>query len=294
MEYIKTKKIIHTNKPSPYWFNFKYNMNIYHGCNHNCIYCDSRSDCYNISNFHIVRAKENALEMINKELKGKRVKGIISTGSMSDPYNPYEKKLNLTGEALKIIDYYKFGIAIYTKSDLITRDINILKNINKHSSVFCGITITTFSDELSKILEPFAPSTSRRFEALKKLSKEGFYCGILLQPILPFINDDIENIKSIVEKAYECGVDFIYPSFGVTLRDSQREFFYDKIDKYFPHTKLKYINSFKNNYYCKSKNSKELFIYFKELCNKYNISYNLKDIEKGYTKEDNLEQITLF
>ncbi len=127
MEYIKAKKMIHTNKPTPYWFDFKYNMNIYHGCNHNCIYCDSRSECYNISNFSEVRAKENALEMINNELKRKRIKGAISTGSMSDPYNPLEKKYELTREALKLIDHYKFGVGIYTKSDLVTRDIDILK-----------------------------------------------------------------------------------------------------------------------------------------------------------------------
>ncbi len=294
MEYIKAKKIIHTNKPSPYWFNFKYNMNIYHGCNHNCIYCDSRSDCYNISNFHTVRAKENALDMINIELKRKRISGIISTGAMSDPYNPLEKSLLLTRESLKLVDYYKFGIAIYTKSDLIVRDIDILKKINNHSTVFCAITITTFSDELSKILEPSAPATSKRFKALQELAREGIYCGILLQPILPFINDTVENIENIVKTAHKCGINFIYPSFGVTLRDSQREYFYQQLDNHFPNIKYKYIDKYKNEYYCKSANSNILFNKFKELCNQYKISYNIKDIEKGYKKENNIEQISLF
>lgn len=291
MEYITSKKIIHTNKPTEYWFDFKYNMNIYHGCNHACIYCDSRSDCYNIYDFNKVRAKENSTQMINDELRNKRVKGIIATGAMSDPYNTFEQNLELTREALKLVDYYKFGIGIYTKSDLITRDIDILKNINKHSSVFCGITITTFDDELSKVLEPNAPVTSKRFEALKTLSDNGIYCGILLMPILPFINDDIKNIENIIKKAKECNINFIYPNFGVTLRDSQREYFYNKLDKYFPNLKSAYIDLYKNNYFCSSKNKKNLEKIFYELCHKYEIEYNLNNINKILKEEILFEQL---
>ena len=197
-------------------------MNIYKGCCHGCIYCDSRSDCYGIEDFDRVRIKENSINLIEKDLKSKRKKGIVATGAMSDPYNPFEEKFLLTRKALELIDKYNYGAAIATKSDLIIRDIDVLKRIKEHSPVLCKITITTADDELSKKIEPNVCLSSERFKAIKKLSDEGIYTGILLMPILPFINDTEENIISIVRKAKENGAKFVYPAFGVTLRSNQR------------------------------------------------------------------------
>lgn len=171
------------------WFNANYNMNLYKGCVHGCIYCDSRSNCYNIENFDEVKVKENALEILEKELRVKKKKGIIMTGAMSDPYNSFEKEEKLTREALKLIDKFMYGVSIITKSDLVTRDIDVLSKIASHSSTTVNITITTADDELTKKIEPNAPSSKRRFEAIRKLSGRGINVGVLLTPTLPFIND---------------------------------------------------------------------------------------------------------
>lgn len=149
IEYIPAKTIV-TKTKSPEWFGMDYNMNIYKGCCHGCIYCDSRSECYHVENFDKVRAKENALQIIRDDLRRKVKKGVIGTGAMSDPYNPFEEKLCLTRHALELVDAYEFGIAIATKSPLITRDADILSGIKEHSPVLCKITITTADDELSK------------------------------------------------------------------------------------------------------------------------------------------------
>ena len=247
MELIPAKSIVSGYRENNNWFGTNYNMNIYKGCCHGCIYCDSRSECYGIDNFDIVRAKVNSSEIIRRELKSKRKNGVIGTGAMSDPYNPFEKKFALTRNALEIIDNFGFGVAIATKSDLILRDIDILKRIKEHSPVLCKITITTADDELCKIIEPNVVVTSKRFEAIKKLSDEGIYTGILLMPILPFINDTEENIINIVKLAKHNGAKFIYPAFGVTLRTNQRDYFFKILDKNFPGIKEKYIKSFGNS-----------------------------------------------
>jgi len=202
MEYIKAKKLISQYAYDNSWFDINYNMNIYKGCCHGCIYCDSRSECYQIEDFDRVRAKENAIESIGKELKGKRRKGVIGTGAMSDPYNPLEKKFQLTRGALEEVNKYNFGISIATKSPLITRDIDILKKISSHSPVLIKMTITTFDDDLCKRIEPNVPCSSERFKAIKQLSDNGIYTGILLMPILPFINDT-EEMEKVLEEYYK-------------------------------------------------------------------------------------------
>ena len=294
MEFVPAKSIISGYRENNNWFGVNYNMNIYRGCCHGCIYCDSRSECYGIENFDIVRAKEKSSDIIRRELKSKRKKGVVATGSMSDPYNPFEKKFSLTRSALEIIDSSGFGISIATKSDLITRDIDILKRIKKHSPVLCKITITTSDDKLCKIIEPNVAVTSKRFEAIKKLSGEGIYTGILLMPILPFINDTEENIINIVRLAKENGAKFIYPAFGVTLRSNQRDYFFDMIDKNFPRLKEKYIKSFGKDYMCSSPNSRKLYNIFAKECNRLGLLYKMKDIIEGYKREYNNEQLNLF
>ncbi len=293
MDFIIAKTIVNKVKNSG-WFGIDYNMNIYKGCCHGCIYCDSRSRCYQIENFDTVRAKKDSTEIINRELKGKIKKGVVGTGAMSDPYNPYEKKYELTREALKLIDKYGYGIAIDTKSNLITRDIDILKSIKVHSPIITKITITTCDDRLSRIVEPNVSSSSERFDSIRKLSESGIYTGILMGPILPFIEDSEENIRGIIDLAYDSGAKFINLHPGVTLRDNQREWYYDKLDESFPNLKYKYIQSYGYKYNCISPKYKNLLKIFKEECDKKNIIYKMEDIIEDYKNKYRTTQISLF
>ncbi len=252
MEFIPAKTIISTYASGNTWFGNNYTMNIYKGCCHGCIYCDSRSACYGVERFDVVRAKENALAIIGRELKSKRRTGVIGTGAMSDPYNPLEKEYRLTRGALELINANKFGVSIATKSDLITRDIDVLKAIAKHSPVLVKITVTTAEDELCQKLEPNVSVSSKRMAAIKELSDNGIFTGILLMPVLPFLEDTEENISAIVRLASENGAKFIYPAFGVTLRQNQRDWFYQKLDELFPALKQKYIRQYSNAYECRS------------------------------------------
>ncbi|MEA3446132.1 MAG: radical SAM protein [Bacteroidota bacterium] len=174
------------NGPDP-WFGISYNMNLYRGCQHQCIYCDSRSECYQIENFADILIKENAIELLAKALRNKRKKGTIGTGSMNDPYMPIEEKTYLTQQALKTIRHFRFPVHILTKSDLVLRDADIIKEISR---VYAAVsfTITTADDNLSRITEPGAPESSKRFTAIKELSAKGIYTGIMLMPVLPFIS----------------------------------------------------------------------------------------------------------
>jgi len=294
MEFIKTKTILSKVKYGNDWYGIDYNMNLYRGCCHGCIYCDSRSNCYHIDNFDVVKGKENALYILEKELS-KYKRGIVGIGSMSDTYNPYEKEYEQTRGALKLINKYNFGVSIDTKSDLILRDLDILKEINNKNNVIVKFTITTFDDDLCKIIEPNVCCSSKRFEAIKKLSDAGIYTGIMLNPVLPFITDNEENIKNIVRMAYESGAKFIHTYMGMTLRDNQREYYLDKLDKNFEGLKERYIIQFGSNYNCITPDYMRIYRLFKNECNKYGILYNMKDIIDDYKKEiiDN-EQITLF
>ena len=217
MQTIPAKTIVTHNK-STSWFGCEYNMNLYRGCTHGCIYCDSRSDCYQNPQFDTVMAKENALELVRNELARKVKKGVIATGAMSDPYNPFEKELELSRKALLLLDAYEFGVAIATKSDLLVRDADILQDISVHSPVLCKITITTLDEELAAKVEPRAPAPARRMAAVRALSAKNIFCGVLLMPVLPFLQDNKENILRIVEETAEAGGRFIHPYFGVTLR----------------------------------------------------------------------------
>lgn len=294
MDFISAKTIISGYAEKNPWFGVNYNMNIYKGCCHGCIYCDSRSECYRIDNFDKVRAKENALSLIENELRAKRKKGVVGTGAMSDPYNPYEKEYKLTRGALELINKYGFGAAIATKNDLIIRDTDILKEISGHSPVLIKITITTADDDLCSKIEPNAAPSSKRFEAIRKLSEQGIFAGILMMPVLPFIEDTEENIKSITELAQKNGARFIYPAFGVTLRQNQRDWYYKKLDELFPKIKDKYIKHYGNSYECRSPKAKELFDLFRAKCNKLGILYKMNDIINEYKKPYQVEQLSLF
>jgi DNA repair photolyase len=274
---IKAKTIVAAVKQDS-WFGLKYNMNLYRGCQHGCIYCDSRSSCYGIEDFEEIQYKENALELLDKELKGKRVKGTIGTGSMHDPYMPIEKELQITRRAMEIIKRHQFPVHVLTKSTLVLRDIDLLKEISKIYAAI-SITITTADDKLASIIEPNAPKSSERFAAIKKLSDQGLYTGILLMPMLPFINDNEDNIREIVYKAKEAGARYIIPWMGVTLRDRQKAYFFKRLDKDFPGLRDIYIKNYGEAYFCPSSNQKKLYELLQKECDKAGIETKI-DIYK--------------
>lgn len=295
MEFIKTKTILSKVKNGEYWYGIDYNMNLYRGCSHRCIYCDSRSNCYNIPNFDIVRSKANALNILETELMKKRKKGVIGIGAMSDTYNPLEVKYEQTRSALKLISKYGYGVSIDTKSDLILRDLDLLKEINSKNNVIVKFTITTPIYELSKVIEPNVCVTSKRLEAIKKLSDSGIFVGIMMNPVLPFITDKEEDIKLLVKLASESGAKFIHTYMCLTLRENQRDYYFEKLDKHFIELKEKYIKFYGNKYNCIVPNYKGLYKIFTEECDKYGILYNMNDIIKAYKKEIKTnEQLSLF
>ncbi len=269
---ITVKSILSKLKDAPDpWFGITYNMNLYRGCMHGCIYCDSRSECYRLGDLGHIRVKKNAIELLQTELKNKKTKGTIGTGSMNDPYMPVENQTGITRRALEIINYYKFPVHIITKSNLVTRDIDILKQISKIYAAV-SITITTTNDNLSRIIEPNAPVSSQRFKAIEQLAANGIYCGVTLMPVLPFITDNVENINQIVQQAANCGANYVIASMGVTLRDKQRDYYFDKLEKHFPGTKNNYIARYKNGYLAKALNYKVLEHEFLNSCHNNNIS----------------------
>ncbi|MBH1942285.1 radical SAM protein [Mobilitalea sibirica] len=276
------------------WFGNDYNMNLYKGCCHDCIYCDSRSSCYQIEDFEVVRSKENAISILENELRRKQKTGVIGTGSMSDPYNPYELKYQLTRQALNLIDTYHFGVSIATKSSLITRDVDLLENIASHSPVLCKITITSADDTMATKIEPKVCISSKRFEAVKKLSDHNIYSGILMMPLLPFLTDTEENVRKIIHMAYDNGAKFIYPIFGMSLRTGQREYYYQKLDLLFPDLNLTqlYQQRYKDLYECYSPRVRELKQMFREECNHRGILYHMEDIIAAYKDRYKYDQLS--
>lgn len=271
---IEAKVLLSKNKKPSSWFGTSYLFNIYRGCEHGCIYCDSRSLCYKVDNFDELIVKKNSVELLHKELKSKRKKGCLGTGAMTDPYTLSEKKYSLTRECLEVIAEHNYPIHLTTKSNLILRDLDILQEINKiYASV--AITITTTDDNLAKKIEPHAPSPTDRFKALGILSTLGICTSITMMPILPFIEDTEENILSIVEKADYYGVKHIVPWIGMSLRDRQRDYFYENLDKNFPGIKEKYEKRFGDRYKCSGRNITKLNYALKNACSKYGISLKM-------------------
>ncbi|GHS92572.1 radical SAM protein [Bacteroidia bacterium] len=294
MEFIPAKTILQKFTHGDNWFGADYNMNLYKGCSHGCIYCDSRSDCYQVENFDTVRAKKDELQILEKELQTKRKKGVIGIGAMSDTYNPFEKQYEITRNALKLINRYGFGVSLETKSDLIVRDIDIFKEINRLQNVILKLTITASDDDLSKIIEPNVCRSSERLKAMKQLADAGLFVGTLLTPIIPFITDTEENVKQIIRLSYENGAKFVWSMGGVTLRENQRTYFYNQLDKHFNGLKDKYIKTFGNHYICNSPN-KNIAIIFKEECQKYGLLYKMEDIVKSYKNtNEKVKQLKLF
>ena len=250
-----------------------YGMNVYRGYTHGCIYCDSRSSCYQFTHlFEDVEVKQNAPELLEKELKSKRRKCMIGTGSMSDPYMHCEEKLFLTRKCLEIILKYGFGAAVLTKSDRILRDIDLLDEVNRSAKCVVQMTLTTYDDNLCRIVEPNVCNTKRRIQVLEEMRERGIPTVVWLTPILPFLNDTEENIATILEECVRVGVKgIVCYNMGLTLRDGDREYYYAALDKYFPGMKEKYRKRYGNAYELLSPNAGNLMKVLYGICSKNEI-----------------------
>lgn len=271
-------------------FGLRYNMNLYRGCQHQCIYCDSRSECYQIENFnHDVLVKVNAIELLEKELPRKRVKGVIGTGSMNDPYMPVEKRYNLTGRALEQIARHGFGVHVITKSDLVLRDLEILSEIRRVHALIT-FTVTTTDDALARKLEPGAPPSSARFAAMRAVAARGIYTGVSMMPILPYLEDTPENITAIVEQAADSGASYIVPWFGLSMRDRQRAYLYAKLDALFPGLRAQYEQRYGERYDCPAPNAARLREVFQAACARFGLAEHVPQ----YAGQIRPEQLSLF
>lgn len=255
-------------------------MNLYRGCTHGCIYCDSRSTCYRMDHaFEDIEVKRNAPALLEAALRSKRSRCMIGTGSMCDPYMPLEKTERLTRRCLELIDRYGFGVSLQTKSDLVLRDLDLLKSINAASKCVVQITLTTCDEALCRILEPNVCTTARRFEVLKILRDEGIPTVVWLCPFLPFLNDTEENLRALLRYCFEAGVrGIINFGIGVTLREGDREYFYAKLDEHFPGLRQKYIRAFGNSYECASSRSGELMKIFHRECEEHGVLHSPDEV----------------
>lgn len=289
MHYVQAKGILSASN----------GMNMYRGCQHGCIYCDARSKCYQINHvFEDIEVKENAPELLELKLKGKRAKCMIGTGGMTDPYMPLEKELKLTGQLLEIIRQYEFGLAIHTKSDLILRDLDLLKAINEKSKCIVQMTMTTYDETLCRKIEPNVCTTRERFEVLKTMRDNGIQTVVWLSPMLPFINDTEENIRGLLDYCIEAGVyGIICFGIGVTLREGNREYFYQKLDEKFPGIKQKYQREYGNAYEVNSVHNRELMQIVKDTCQEHGIVSNVEAVFSymhTYESHQKMEQLSLF
>ena len=255
-------------------------MNLYRGCSHGCIYCDSRSKCYNMNHdFEDIEVKSNALELLENALRRKRKRCMIGTGAMTDPYIPLEHRLQHTRKALLLIEKYGFGVALQTKSARVLRDLDVLKRINEKTKAVVQITLTTADDTLCKIIEPNVSTTRERFETLKTLRDAGIPTVVWLCPILPYINDTQENIRAILDMCVEAKVRGVLCfGMGVTMREGNREYFYRQLDRHFPNIKQRYIREFGNNYVVNSPKNNELMKLYHRTCSENGIMHSADEI----------------
>ena len=275
----------------------KNGMNIYRGCSHGCIYCDSRSTCYNMSHaFEDIEVKQNAPQLLEKALRSKRKKCMIGTGSMSDPYMPAEAELKLTRRCLELIEQYQFGATVLTKSDMILRDADLLASINEQQKAVVQMTMTTYDDALCRIVEPNVCPTSRRFEVLMEMKRLGIPTVVWLSPFLPYINDTEDNLKGLLDYCAEAGVKGIVCfGIGMTLRDGNREYFYSALDRHFEGLSRRYRREYGNSYEIVSPEHGRLMSKFNDFCEKYGIIHDFNECF-SYLNElpEKYQQLTLF
>lgn len=257
-------------------------MNLYRGCSHGCIYCDSRSTCYHMNHvFEDIEVKENAIELLERALKKKRTKCMLGTGSMTDPYIPLEEELHYVHRALCLADQYGFGFTLITKSTRVLKDLDVLKRINEKTKCVIQMTLTTYDEDVCRKLEPNVSTTKERFEALKILRDAGIPTVVWLSPILPFINDTMENLEGILRYCVEAKVVGILNfGMGLTLREGNREYFYAQLDRLYPGMKERYQKAYGNQYGILSPRNKELMAYFHQTCETHGI---LHDNQKIFT-----------
>ena len=276
----------------------KNGMNLYRGCQHGCIYCDSRSECYHMDHdFEDIEVKENALVLLEDVLRRKRKPCMIGTGSMSDPYMPLENELQYTRKALELIHHYGFGATLITKSDRVLRDLDLLKAINDKTKCVVQMTLTTYDEDLCRKLEPGVCTTKARFEVLKTLRDSGIPTVVWLCPILPFLNDTPENINGILDYCEEAQVkSIICFGMGVTLRAGNREYFYRQLDRHFPGLKTEYIRRYGDAYMLDSPRSRELMGLFHRRCQSAGILHDNDRIFQYLSQfeEKTMPQMSLF
>ena len=274
-------------------------MNIYRGCTHGCIYCDSRSKCYQfMHDFEDIEVKQNAPELLEKALRSKRKKCMIGTGAMCDPYMHCEEQLGLTRKCLELIDYYGFGLAIQTKSDRIFRDLDLLESIHRKAKCVVQMTLTTYDEELCRIIEPNVCTTKRRYEVLEILKEKGIPTIVWLSPLLPWINDTRENVEGILQYCIKAKVyGILCFGMGMTLREGDREYYYEALERHFPGLRRKYHNKYGYAYEITSEHHTELMKLFHEQCRKHNIVSNVKelfDYMHVFPETEGYEQLSLF
>ena len=274
-------------------------MNLYRGCSHGCIYCDSRSTCYGMKHdFEDIEVKINAPQLLESALRSKRKKCMIGTGAMSDPYLPLEKKLCLTRKCLELIEHYGFGAAVQTKSDLVLRDLDLLKRINEKTKCVVQMTLTTADEDLCRILEPNVCTTKRRAEVLNILREEGIPTVVWLCPVLPFINDTEENIRGVMDYAVRAKTYGVLNfGMGVTLRYGDRQYFYEKLEQHFPGLRRKYIETYGNAYEVGSPNGKRLMSVFYQICRENGLESNMDKIFSylhKFEEKNTASQMSLF
>lgn len=276
----------------------KNGMNLYRGCEHGCIYCDARSDCYHMDHeFEDIEVKENALKLLEDTFRRKRKPCMIGTGSMSDPYMPLESKLCYTRRVLELVERYGYGITLITKSDLVLRDLDLLKRIQNKTKCVVQMTLTTYEEGLCRKLEPGVCTTKKRFETLKVLWDEEIPTVVWLCPVLPFLNDTMENINGILDYCVAASVKgIICFGMGVTLRDGNREYFYRQMDRHFPGLKQEYIRRYGNSYMLDSPNSLELMKLFHSRCEHAGILHDNDRIFQylSHFEDKRMEQMSLF
>lgn len=289
MHYVAAKKILSASN----------GMNLYRGCTHGCIYCDSRSNCYHIDHkLEDIEVKQNAIELLEDSLKRKHKRCMIGTGSMTDPYIPLENELGYMRKSLLLAEKYGFGFTLITKSDQILRDLDILKRINEKTKCVVQMTMTTYDEQLCRKLEPNVSTTKERFEVLEILRREGIPTVVWLCPILPFINDTEQNLHGLLNYCIEAKVyGIINFGMGMTLRNGNREYFYRQLDRLFPGLKERYINYYGNQYILSSPNENKLLEIFNRVCDKHNIVHNNEKIFeylRTFEEKSNNEQLSLF
>ena len=289
MHFVKAKGILSA----------KNGMNLYRGCSHGCIYCDSRSNCYHMEHaFEDIEVKENAIELLKDALTRKRKKCMIGTGSMTDPYIPLEMKLGNVQKALELVYEYGFGFTVITKSNRILRDLDLLQKINEKTKCVVQMTLTTCDEDLCRKIEPNVSTTEERFEVLKTLRDCGIPTVVWLSPVLPFINDTEENISGILDMCAEAKVyGVICFGMGLTLREGNREYFYEQLDRLFPGLKEQYIRTYGDQYMIESGNSQKLMRLFHRKCEKYGIVHDNDQIFRylsAFEEKDDGGQISIW